>query len=157
TGGIRSSGPAWPSGSEQGGATAVSAAATSPLELLRGVAGERSFAASAADAVAGVMPGAIVEPASGEEAAAVLRACSAYGLTALRRGGGTKLHRGSPPERADVVVSTARMDAVLEHAAGDLVLRARAGCRLDSLQDRLAARDQMLALDPPEPGATLGG
>ncbi len=134
------------------------ATATSPLEIVRAVTGvERSRGASPVDAVAGVIPSVVVEPASVEEAAAVLKECSSKGLTVVPRGGGTKLDWGAPPERADVVMSTSRMDGVLEHAAGDLVLRAQAGCRLDSVQDRLAASGQVLALDPPGRGATLGG
>jgi glycolate oxidase FAD binding subunit len=46
---------------------------------------------------------------------------------------------------------------VLEHAAGDLVVRVQGGTRLADLQAALAPADQWLALDPPEPGATVGG
>ena len=54
-------------------------------------------------------------------------------------------------------MSTERLDQVLEHAAGDLVVRAQAGVRLADLQAALAPAGQLLALDPPEPRATLGG
>jgi glycolate oxidase FAD binding subunit len=46
---------------------------------------------------------------------------------------------------------------VLEHAAGDLVVRAQAGVALADLQAALAPAGQWLALDPPEPRATVGG
>jgi glycolate dehydrogenase FAD-binding subunit len=49
----------------------------------------------------------------------------------------------------DVVLSTSRLDRVLEHEAGDLTAIVEAGIRLRDLQDRLAAHGQMLALDPP--------
>jgi glycolate oxidase FAD binding subunit len=49
------------------------------------------------------------------------------------------------------------MDRVLEHAAGDLVVKVEAGARLADLQAALAPAGQWLALDPPEPGATVGG
>jgi glycolate oxidase FAD binding subunit len=49
----------------------------------------------------------------------------------------------------DVVLSTSRLDRVLEHEAGDLTAIVEAGTRLRDLQDRLAAHGQMLALDPP--------
>jgi glycolate oxidase FAD binding subunit len=49
------------------------------------------------------------------------------------------------------------MDRVLEHAAGDLVVKVQAGVRLANLQAALAPAGQWLALDPPEPGATVGG
>jgi glycolate oxidase FAD binding subunit len=46
---------------------------------------------------------------------------------------------------------------VIEHAAADLVVRAESGVRLSDLQAQLAGASQQLSLDPPEPGATLGG
>ena len=49
----------------------------------------------------------------------------------------------------DVVLSTGRLDRVLEHEAGDLTAIVEAGIRLGDLQGRLAAHGQMLALDPP--------
>jgi len=49
----------------------------------------------------------------------------------------------------DVVLSTARLDRVLEHEAGDLTAIVEAGVRLRDLNERLAAHGQMLALDPP--------
>jgi glycolate oxidase FAD binding subunit len=109
------------------------------------------------DLVDGMMPSAVVEPATIEEAAGVLAACSSGGLTIVPRGGGTKLDWGSRPGRLDVILSTRRMDAVLEHAAGDLVARVQPGCRLADLQERLASAGQMLALDPPAVDATVGG
>src|SRR4029453_10911049 len=46
---------------------------------------------------------------------------------------------------------------VLDPPAGDLVGTAQAGVRLADLQQRLAPAGQQLALDPPEPRATVGG
>ena len=52
-------------------------------------------------------------------------------------------------EGGDVVISTARLDRVLEHEAGDLTAIVEAGVRVRDLNDRLAEHGQMLALDPP--------
>jgi glycolate oxidase FAD binding subunit len=49
----------------------------------------------------------------------------------------------------DVVVSTHRLDQVLEHEAGDLTAIVEAGIRIRDLNARLADHGQMLALDPP--------
>ena len=49
----------------------------------------------------------------------------------------------------DVVVSTRRLDRVLEHEAGDLTAIVEAGIRIGDLNERLAEHGQMLALDPP--------
>jgi glycolate oxidase FAD binding subunit len=114
-------------------------------------------AAAEADAVDGVRPELVAEPASVREASELLRAASRAGLRTVFAGGGGKLGLGNPPERLDLLVSTRRLDRVLEHAAGDLVVKVEAGARLADLQGALAPAGQWLALDPPEPDASVGG
>ena len=101
------------------------------------------------DAVAGVAPRFVARPAGVTEAAAVLAAASSLGMTAVPRGSGTRLAWGAPPVGCDLVVDTSRMNQVLEHAAGDLVVRVQAGVGLDQLACVLAEAGQRLALDPP--------
>jgi glycolate oxidase FAD binding subunit len=113
--------------------------------------------AGVADAVDGVPAELVAEPSSVAEASRVLAAACRADKKVVVVGGGGKLGLGNPPERADLIVSTRRMDQVLEHAAGDLVVRVQAGARLADLQAALAPAGQWLALDPPEPGATVGG
>ena len=108
--------------------------------------------AGQADAVAGVVPGLVATPASTPEAGAVLAGAAKLGLAVVPRGAGTRLDWGAPPTRCDLVVDTSRLDAVLEHAAGDLVVRVQAGVRLGQLARVLAAAGQRLALDPPGAG-----
>ncbi|HEX3492145.1 MAG TPA: FAD-binding protein, partial [Streptosporangiaceae bacterium] len=113
--------------------------------------------ADQADAVAGVVPGLVAAPASTPEAGAVLAAAAELGLAIVPRGAGTRLDWGAPPTRCDLVVDTSRLDAVLEHAAGDLVARVQAGVRLGQLAQVLAAAGQRLALDPPGDGQDSAG
>jgi glycolate oxidase FAD binding subunit len=108
-------------------------------------------------AVDGVAVARVARPGSVEEASQVLAAAAADGLAVAFAGGASKLGLGNPPERVDLLVSSERLDQVLEHAAGDLVVRAQAGVRLADLRQRLAPAGQWLALDPPEPRATVGG
>lgn len=57
-----------------------------------------------------------------------------------------------------MVLSTHRLNRLLEHAYGDMTATVEAGTSLASLQARLAEHGQMLALDPAWPEqATLGG
>jgi len=109
------------------------------------------------DAVDGAQPRAVVSPSSTTETAEVLRAAYEGGLRTVVRGGGSKLGLGNPPAGVDLVLSTERLGRVLEHAAGDLVVRVEAGVRLADLQAALAPAGQLLGLDPPEAGATVGG
>ena len=101
------------------------------------------------DAVAGVAPRFVARPAGVTEAAAVLAAASSLGMTAVPRGSGSRLAWGVPPTGCDLVIDTLRMNKVLEHAAGDLVVRVQAGVGLDQLANVLAEAGQRLALDPP--------
>jgi glycolate oxidase FAD binding subunit len=103
------------------------------------------------DAVAGVVPRFVARPADVAEAAAVMRAAADQGLAAVPRGAGTRLAWGCPPTRCDLVIDTRRLNRVLEHAAGDQVVRVQAGAGLDQLAATLAGAGQRLALDPPAP------
>ena len=130
------------------------------LEDLQRVVGKKNVReATPEDAVEGVEPSLVVEPGAVEEISAVMKLASAEGLTVSPRGGGTKMGLGAPPRAVDLVLSTARMNEVIEHVPGDQVVRVQAGLKLSDLQERLGGEDQMLALDPPEKaaGATLGG
>ncbi|MEO3810009.1 FAD-binding oxidoreductase [Sphaerisporangium sp. B11E5] len=109
------------------------------------------------DAVAGVEPRWVASPASTEEVAAVLRAAARQGLAVVPSGGRTKIGWGGPPERCGLLLDTRRLDRVVEHVAGDLVVRVQAGLRADVLGQALAASGQELALDVPPGPATVGG
>jgi len=113
---------------------------------------------TAADAICGVQPRLVLEPANEQQLAAVLRLANDAGLAVIPRGGGTKLSWGNPPARADIVLSTARIDKIIEHAWADLTVSVEAGCSIQKLQSTLAQHGQRLALDPLWPEqATIGG
>jgi glycolate oxidase FAD binding subunit len=114
---------------------------------------------TADDAVAGVVPAYVASPASTEEAAALMRAAAAAGLAVVPRGAGTGFGWGPPPSRCDLVVDLRAMDRVIEHAAGDLVVRVQAGMAIGKLAEVLASASgsgQELVLDVPAE-ATVGG
>jgi glycolate oxidase FAD binding subunit len=115
--------------------------------------------AGPADAVCGAQPSYVAAPASVDEASAVMRAAAALGLAVLPRGTGTRIAWGAPPRRCELIIDTRRMNAVLEHAAGDLVVRVQAGAGAGQLAATLASAGQRLALDPPalDGGGTIGG
>ena len=112
--------------------------------------------AGPADRVSGRPARYVAAPASTGEAAAVLRAAAALGLTVVARGSGSKLDWGATPASCDLFVDTLRLNQVLEHAAGDLVVSVQAGILLGDLAKVVSAAGQRLALDPPD-GGTIGG
>lgn len=131
-----------------------------PLEDLQEIVGEDNVREAAAeDAVEGVEPLFVVEPGSVEETSELMKLAAREGLAFSPRGGGTKMHVGDPPTSLDLILSTARIDEILEHAPGDQIVRVQAGVKLEDLQERISGSDQRLAIDPPETkaGATIGG
>jgi glycolate oxidase FAD binding subunit len=130
-----------------------------PWNDLRTIAGVEHFrAAEPGDSVDGVQPRMIIEPGSETELAEVLRCANDAGLSVLPRGGGTKTGWGNPPAHADLILSTARLNRVIEHAWADLTVSAEAGCTIQKLQNTLAEYGQHIALDPLWPErATVGG
>ncbi|MGH9677941.1 MAG: FAD-binding oxidoreductase, partial [Candidatus Acidiferrum sp.] len=63
-----------------------------------------------------------------------------------------------PPASADVILSTARLNRIIEHVWADLTVTVEAGCTIQNLQAALAQHGQRLALDPLWPGqASVGG
>jgi glycolate oxidase FAD binding subunit len=113
---------------------------------------------AAGDAVAGVVPARVVEPATLDEAAAIIAASARDGWRLAFAGGGTELGLGAAPEALDVLVRTTALDRVVEHAPLDQIVTVECGVRLGDLQARLGRHGQMLALDPPWAArATVGG
>ena len=108
------------------------------------------------DAVLGVRPRYVVEPSTVAEAAAVMRVAHEEGMTVVPRGNGTRLRWGAAPRACDVVIDTRKLDRVIEHASGDLVVTVEAGLPVRALQDVLRTTGQQLALDSPLP-STVGG
>jgi glycolate oxidase FAD binding subunit len=110
------------------------------------------------DAVDGVLPLKVIEPATEQELAKAVAWANENGITIAARGGGTKLGWGTPPRSADVVISTKRLGRVLEHAWADMTTTVEAGCTVSQLQEELLKHGQRLAIDPLFPErATIGG
>src|ERR1700693_4399171 len=110
---------------------------TAPLDIeneFRAIlAADAIRAATAAEVVCGVQPRLVLEPANEQQLADVLRLANAS-LAVVPRGGGTKLSWGNPPSRADVMLSTARLDKIIEHPWADLTVSVEAGCTIQKLQ-----------------------
>ena len=94
-----------------------------------------------------------VSPASAEEISEILKLASAEHWTVVPAGGMTWLK-----STANIIVSTLRLNQIIEHEPADLIAIAQAGVRLSDFNAKLAENGQWLPLDPPDDGrATLGG
>ncbi|MBO0827818.1 MAG: FAD-binding oxidoreductase [Streptosporangiales bacterium] len=115
------------------------------------------------DTVADVQARYVATPESTEQAAAVLRMATERGLKVVPRGTATKLEWGKPPDRVDILLDTSRLVGIVDHAAGDLVVRVRAGTPMSRLAGTLFPKRQRLSLSTRLPvqdgyvGGTVGG
>jgi len=76
----------------------------------------------------------------------------------LTCGNGSKLSWGGlMPDSVPLVLSTHKLNRILDHAVGDLTVTAEAGVKLADLQAHLAQHHQYIPLHPAYPETTLGG
>lgn len=109
-------------------------------------------------AIDGLIPKQVVAPQTAEEAGALLREANAQNWAVVPFGSGSKLHIGNPLKKFDVALSLEHFNQILEFEPQDLVVKVQAGCRLATLQARLAQDGLSLPIDPPwQDMATLGG
>jgi len=141
------------------GAGAGTATAEVAWDELRAIVGaEHLRAAGPADAVAGISPKMVAEPADETQLAAALRWANDAGVAVAPRGGGSKTGWGNPPSRLDMILSTARMDQIVEHVWSDMTVIVQAGARVAEVQKALGAHGQHIATDALWPErATIGG
>ncbi len=153
-------------GTRSSASTAGVETALSDLRALVGA--EHMRASSAEDAVDGVLPQMVVEPGNAEEVAGALKIATGAGLQVIPRGGATKMDwgnlfqgreaRAGESRTGELMLSTRRLNRVVEHAWGDMTATVEAGCTFQQLQKTVAEHAQRLALDPLWPErATIGG
>jgi D-lactate dehydrogenase (cytochrome) len=95
----------------------------------------------------------LVLPGSIEELSEVIRFAAVEGLSITPVGGMTLVNKNT-----DLIISTSRLNQIIEHEPADLIAIAQAGVKLSDFNATLSANGQWLPLDPPDDGrATLGG
>ncbi|MGV0025931.1 FAD-binding oxidoreductase [Phormidesmis priestleyi] len=100
----------------------------------------------------------VVYPNTQAELASVMTCAAKNGWRVLPCGSGSKLGWGELVQGVNLVISTQRLNRLIDHAIGDLTVTAEAGFCFSELQNLLAKAGQFLAIDPSYPDrATLGG
>ncbi len=103
-------------------------------------------------------PACVVYPQTIADLSGAIALAHQHRLRVLPCGNATKLDWGGLVSRADVVISTSRLNQIIEHCVGDLTVTVEAGVKYQDLQAVLAKQGQFLAIDPPyKSGATIGG
>jgi glycolate oxidase FAD binding subunit len=125
------------------------------LGASRVVAAEEELRSYAVD---GLVPKAIVRPASANEIADVARFALTEKLALVPCGSRSKLEMGMPPTRYDVAVDVSTLQSIAHYDAGDLTLAVDAGMSLRQLEEFLATNKQFLPLAVPcFESSTVGG
>ena len=105
-----------------------------------------------------VPPSCVVYPRTQKQLAKVIAQAECQNWRVLICGCGTKISWGGLVKSANLVVSTERINKLIEHAVGDFTVTVEAGMKFSELQAILATANQFLALDPTKPQtATIGG
>jgi glycolate oxidase FAD binding subunit len=109
-------------------------------------------------AIATKTPSCIVYPRTQAELAAVIACADSNNWRVLPFGSGSKISWGGLAKDVQVLVSTERLNQLIQHAVGDLTITVEAGTLFADIQATLASVGQFLALDPSTPqSATIGG
>lgn len=114
--------------------------------------------AGTALAESAVAPQCRVMPETAADLAKVIELAALHRWRILPTGQSSKLSWGGLGGGAEILLSTARLNRVIEHAVGDFTITVEAGLRFSELKERLAAAGQFLAIDPLYADqATIGG
>ena len=99
-----------------------------------------------------------VSPGSIAEVCEVMKLAASEGWSVLPAGAMTWLDGWRTSPSPQIIVSTQRLNRIIEHEPADLIAVTEAGVTLADFNDRLAQNGQWLPLDPPDDGhATIGG
>ena len=92
--------------------------------------------------------GAILEPTSTEEVAAVMRFCHENGVKVVPRGAGTSLAGGAIPQEDAVVIGVSKMNRVLDVNFKDRTMRVEAGITNLAISNAVMHEGFFYAPDP---------
>lgn len=103
-------------------------------------------------------PTHFVSPHTQESLSSVIAEANLNRSNIMPCGSASKLCWGGLAKDVKLVVSTQRLDRLIEHAVGDLTVTVEAGIKLADLQNTLKQVNQFVPLDPAYPeSATIGG
>ena len=98
----------------------------------------------------------ILQPADAGEAADMIAWALAEKHPLEIVAGGSKRALGRPA-RTDHTLDVSRLEGIVDYEPAELVLTAKAATPISEIETQLAARQQMLAFEPPDWRALLGG
>ncbi len=91
--------------------------------------------------VDGLAPAAVIFPKNTAEVAAVVKFANQHHLAIVPWGSGSRIQMGNPPQKLDLVVSTQRLNHMLDVDTQNLTITVEAGVKLRDIQARLATEE----------------
>jgi glycolate oxidase FAD binding subunit len=106
----------------------------------------------------GFGPIPVHRPQSAAELGVIVRNAVAAGQGLYPLGGQTLLDVGLPPTKPGAAIDLTRLNQIIDYPARDMTITVQAGVTLSKLHEALAAENQWLPIDIPQPErATIGG
>ena len=92
-------------------------------------------------AVDNLRPGAVIFPMNGNEVSEVVKIANREDLSIVPQGSGSKICMGNSPSRLDLVVTSSRMNHMLDVDTANLTITVEAGVKFRDIQARLATEE----------------
>ncbi len=105
-----------------------------------------------------IVPHYLIFPHTLDSLAQVVKLAHQNNWKIMPAGNGSKLNWGGLVKNTQLVVSTAKLNRIIDHAVEDLTITVEAGVKLADLQSVIAEKGQFLPIDPTyAESATVGG
>ncbi|HMU11289.1 MAG TPA: FAD-linked oxidase C-terminal domain-containing protein [Ferruginibacter sp.] len=103
------------------------------------------------------LPGIVIKPRSAAEISAIMRLCNEYKIPVTPRGAGTGLSGGALPQLGGVLLSTERMNSILEIDERNLQVTTEPGVITEVLQNAVKEKGLFYPPDPSSRGSCFIG
>ena len=98
------------------------------------------------------LPEVVIKPRTAEEISAIMKICNQDKIPVTPRGAGTGLSGGALPHLGGVLLSTERMNSILEIDERNLQVTTEPGVITEVLQDAVKEKGLFYPPDPKQPG-----
>jgi len=103
------------------------------------------------------LPGLVIKPRTAEEISSIMKICNRHHIPVTPRGGGTGLSGGALPHRGGVLLSTERLNTIVEIDERNLQVITEPGVITEVLQDAVKEKKLFYPPDPSSRGTSFIG
>lgn len=103
------------------------------------------------------LPELVIKPRTSQEISSIMKICNSHQIPVTPRGGGTGLSGGALPHRGGVVLSTERLNAIVEIDERNLQVITEPGVITEVLQDAVKEKKLFYPPDPSSRGTSFIG